>query len=466
MMKSLSLTFFKLGCLWLLALSFSVLPSVAGDEGAQEAPDCEEGSCPDDLRFHDGENFVACGGDGQDECPKLGDCSEAVSAAAEAAVGMDMTSYLAVQQTVGSVNETVSKGNVKKAYKGSALINTTMASVALTRCRKCKDAMTTCEETCQTQSNNAGCSEVPLPPGQKEICAKLEAEKKECRAKQTECSASCNQALISGLQAFQNNLAANYMSDCQGKENCEKKPELEDEPKCDPTEEVCPPTNLTEASRPSPSPGGSPHSDIGTPGLTGPNDNNGSDPNSGLTPETSFATTDSAKSPTGPDNRVSYGGPIDPENPSPIPATTSDSDDSPNTADSSGDTRGSNFASTMASGRDGNFALGDLGKANSKLALGDKKPSGDTGLEATGYISSKAKREVSGASSGKSSVGLGGAKSDPSGNTKMAMAGKDTLGAGRAKESIFAQMSRIITKVCHTQKRCYENKSPIKDQTL
>ena len=141
MMKSLSLTFFKLGCLWLLTLSFSVLPSVAGDEGAQEAPDCEEGSCPDDLRFHDGENFVACGGDGQDECPKLGDCSEAVSAAAEAAVGMDMTSYLAVQQTVGSVNETVSKGNVKKAYKGSALINTTMASVALTRCRKCKDAM-------------------------------------------------------------------------------------------------------------------------------------------------------------------------------------------------------------------------------------------------------------------------------------------------------------------------------------
>ena len=458
MMKSLSLTFFKLGCLWLLALSFSVLPSVGVADNHQDAGAVEAGDA---------------GGDSESDQT----CSEAVSAAAEAAVGMDMTSYLAVQQTVGSVNETVSKGNVKKAYKGSALINTTMATVALTRCRKCKDAMQRCEEICEGEITDVedaieiieikeGCEGVIGPCSEQRSLeqlntekAKLEAEKKECRAKQTECSASCNQALISGLQAFQNNLAANYMSDCQGKENCEKKPELEDEPKCDPTEEVCPPTNLTEASRPSPSPGGSPHSDIGTPGLTGPNDNNGSDPNSGLTPETSFATTDSAKSPTGPDNRVSYGGPIDPENPSPIPSTTSDSDDSPNTADSSGDTRGSNFASTMASGRDGNFALGDLGKANSKLALGDKKPSGDTGLEATGYISSKAKREVSGASSGKSSVGLGGAKSDPSGNTKMAMAGKDTLGAGRAKESIFAQMSRIITKVCHTQKRCYQTKA-------
>ena len=367
------------------------------------------------------------------------ECEDAVDAATDAAVGPDQASLDAVNQTVSSATENTGEGTTAKVYEGTALIHGAMAAAALKRCKKCERAIEECKKTCDTQIENA------RKPCQGQLdktsCVteedRLRKLRKECSAKQSECQASCTQAYLSGMQSLLALAGKNTMTDCKG-EDCNKK--QAEEKKCDPTKEICNPGSLPS------NPGGSSPLNIAGPTLPfGGGGNTGPSPNLGsLAGGNKTTNSNKKKDIVQVEGRGEEGA---------LLGSPAHLGSSPSTmAGSSPSTKGSNLAMTTGPKKNEENSLVNEEPID-KLASSSPELFGAGALVA-GY-KYNSDRQITGDSSRASSLD---SKKDKDADIKVAMADKGSLGSGKAKENIFSQMSRIITKVCYTEQKCYHKK--------
>lgn len=405
------------------------------------------------------------------------DCHQAVSAAEEASVGMDMAGYMAVTQTVDSVNQTVNQDSAKNAYAGSALIKSTVAGVAFTRCKKCNDAIDHCKTTCNNALNTAvdkrGDCQRKLEDGKCgtetptiKDCTTTTANKnlwsdevkilqeqyRACSAKASECKSACLQGALSGLQALGDNMVRNQMGDCNGPDCSDDDTETDSsegrqEPSGPSNPQV---TGLGNPASFSPINTGSPH--------TSNSPNNKANP-SGLTGSNMTGDKTHTKNSTdrGKGRPITVAERENLENLSgPSSVGTSSS--------LGGDSENSNSGSSP-SGSGLDMMTGSNGATRDNRvnwAKSDKKPASarENALNAlgsaslAGYKSNTQDGEDFHPVAGRSTASNKG----KNGDIKLALAGKASMGVGKTKENIFSQTSRLITKICYTQQRCYHKK--------
>ena len=367
--------------------------------------------------------------DHEEKCDKT-----LVNNAEQVCEGMDMASYALVGQTVQNATDTVQSASARTAQIGSAAVSTALGVSAMKRCTACRKAISECEEKC-----NIDCKECNLEnPVDQTKCEEHLAEKlEECRAFKTSGDQACLQAGISGIQALTSLMAARALGDCTpGDKSCDKEKDKDSKEDTD---------------------------DIDSPIMP----------------------SQSEFQPFGRDNGWGDdgGGPgsdpvIPPEEGESGNDTEENDKDSKESTDEGYNEKGSlgSLASLGGGSKSGrvssqpfNYGKKATGSGGSGFLAGDSEDEeeeydedeedyprnfagkgGFAGSGSSGYGSHKSGSGYNGGrkrSSGSRSL---------AGNRKMAMNNqkKDTFGKGNSGDTIFAQMSRFITRVCHKEVRC------------
>ena len=173
-------------------------------------------------------------------------CEESVENTSQQTVGLDMQSYVLMNQAVNTVTSATGK-SIKVAHQANALINGVMSANATKRCGLCKSALASCRsedcskeqcesivqapQQCQCSVSSYGCNSTSIPNKKacidmcKKACKNCKEEltkgRKECQKFASPCDQVCLQAGISATEALKSYLTANQLSGCQGEE-CNK----------------------------------------------------------------------------------------------------------------------------------------------------------------------------------------------------------------------------------------------------
>lgn len=349
-------------------------------------------------------------------------CNEASTKAEQATVGMDMTSYLLVGQTVQSSASAVQGSSAKLAHQGNAAIQGTLSAAALKRCAACQTAIKTCEKDCKASL----CTEI-VKKSEPTCQTSLTEGFKKCGEQKRDCSLACLQGGLSGIQAMNSMLAARILGDCSaGDENCIKNQNQE-------TEDSALDVPTAGAGGPGSSLGMvNPWGNQPPPSVTDPL----------IPPDNNFEENQTEENTDGREN-------------------DSPTDGKDFAALTSGTGLGSSGSSTGTGSQA--FKYGKNAKSLGSEALSgneeeeyeeDEKnyPSnysvkGNFGGKRGGYARSSS--DYNGGKVGNGSASLGG-------NRKLAMMDKkeDTFGKAKPIGSIFTQMSRFIQRVCHKEMKC------------
>ena len=358
-------------------------------------------------------------------------CESAVMKVEESSVGMDMASYAMVQQTVSSVSQSGNKKSIKKAHQGSALINSTLSVVALKRCSACEKAIKGCKQTCSAKN----CDRYKMPQAvfntDYNVCVReLNSQKRECFKHKSECQNSCLQAMLSGAQALGNINAARALSDCSGP-NCNQ---VKNDPKNKPVIHAPDGVKISEI----PGIGSKPPDELGAQdpdpfGMQFPPAGENQQAQNNLQEDS-----DQKNKAGGVETKTAGSG---------SPPTDFSYED--NYEDNYGGRGLANQQNSGSAGR-GKQAGKEKDKNSPKYSKNNFETN-EAGLSGyTGYETNNSDTALGGGG------GKAPAKKDKS--IKMASADKKNLGIGKAKDNIFVQMSRFITKVCDTDKKCYHKK--------